>query len=193
MPTYTNASPGSNEILSVSQGLMLGNFQYLQTDIGTDHNFTGNTATAADGYHKVIHFVNQGSDPSVVTNIGQLYTKTVGSTQQLFYESGSGLITQLTGSVAPSIGANGYSVLPGGAIIQWGSTGSISGLTSGTVTFPITFPNSVFSITLGTQRAPTGTGQNISLNNNTPPTTSGFTWTSSSSNYNKFSWMAIGN
>src|SRR5258708_24372502 len=99
MPTYTNATPGTTEILATSEGLMLGNFQYLQTDLSVDHNFTTNTATTADGYHKVIHFVNQGGNPAPVAGVGQLYTVTSGGDQQLAYESGAGVVTQLTGPV----------------------------------------------------------------------------------------------
>lgn len=44
-----------------------------------------------------------------------------------------------------SLSTNGYQYLPSGLIIQWGTHNV--GATSGTITFPITFPNSVYSLT----------------------------------------------
>ena len=46
-----------------------------------------------------------------------------------------------------SLTANGYVTLPGGGIIQWGN-GITDGGGNGTITFPITFPNAAFSITV---------------------------------------------
>lgn len=46
-------------------------------------------------------------------------------------------------------GASGFQRLPGGLIIQWGTTPQTS--TSALVTFPIPFSNSVFSVTLSPQ------------------------------------------
>lgn len=45
-----------------------------------------------------------------------------------------------------SLASSGYQKLPGGLIFQWLTTASISGNTSASVTFPITFPNVVVSI-----------------------------------------------
>ncbi len=54
----------------------------------------------------------------------------------------SGILTaSLTGSLATS----GYTKLPNGLYIQWGSIS----LSDGTVTFPITFPNSLYTVTVG--------------------------------------------
>lgn len=47
-----------------------------------------------------------------------------------------------------SIAASGYQKLPGGLIIQWGSS-SVSATSTKTVTFPITFPSACFSILTG--------------------------------------------
>lgn len=42
---------------------------------------------------------------------------------------------------------NGYSYLPNGLIVQWGTSGSIASDSSTTVTFPISFPNNCFCVT----------------------------------------------
>ncbi|MFM0405215.1 gp53-like domain-containing protein [Paraburkholderia dipogonis] len=49
------------------------------------------------------------------------------------------------GQFAASIGANGYTKLPNGLIIQWGTTAIPSSTQSVTVTLPIAFPNNAFS------------------------------------------------
>lgn len=56
--------------------------------------------------------------------------------------------------------SNGYVVLQNGIIIQWGSanvTSSGSGNSNVIVNFPITFPNAVFSATLGHNQSPDST------------------------------------
>jgi hypothetical protein len=54
--------------------------------------------------------------------------------------------TSGSGGGAQSLTGNGYVTLPGGCIIQWGQ-GTTDGGGNGTITFPITFPNTVFSVT----------------------------------------------
>jgi hypothetical protein len=45
-----------------------------------------------------------------------------------------------------SLAANGYYKLPGGLIVQWTFTGSISGNSSVTWTYPVAFPNNAFAV-----------------------------------------------
>jgi len=56
-----------------------------------------------------------------------------------------------------SLSANGYQKIPTGLIIQWGTSGSVAAGASVNVTLPMTFPNSVLSVT-GT---PIGAGVNL--------------------------------
>lgn len=49
---------------------------------------------------------------------------------------------------ASSLGATGYTYLPNGLIMQWGSATTAGGGAAG-VTFPIAFPNSAFQVSLG--------------------------------------------
>jgi hypothetical protein len=48
---------------------------------------------------------------------------------------------------ANSKSTNGYTYLPNGLIIQWGSTGNISQATNHTITLPIAFPNANLVVT----------------------------------------------
>lgn len=45
-----------------------------------------------------------------------------------------------------SLTSSGFQKLPGGLIIQWGSSGTLAANTSVTLTHPIAFPNNIFSI-----------------------------------------------
>jgi hypothetical protein len=89
-----------------------------------------------------------------------------------------------------SLASSGYQKLPGGLIIQWGySTGSSNAIS---VSFPISFPNSVFSVTCNTANR-TSSGSN-GWNYVYGVSTSGFTMlveTNSTGGYTGY-WMAIG-
>lgn len=157
MSNVLTDDPLASETLAVSQGKMRANNLYYGNTLNVDHqigpaNGTRNDGITAEGYHKVIHFVTNGGNPGPVTGIGQLFTKTVGSDQQIFFESGGGIITQITGPNAPLISGNGYTWLPGGLLMQWGIAPGISSSGSGTtVSFTsigslINFPNNCFLV-----------------------------------------------
>jgi hypothetical protein len=91
---------------------------------------------------------------------------------------------------ASSIGASGYYTLPGGLIIQWG----VAAAGSSSITFPITFPNSVFSILFTKYGTTSGTQTQAALI--TTYSTSGISsFDSAPFNTTKVAlfWMAIGN
>jgi hypothetical protein len=70
-----------------------------------------------------------------------------------------------------SLATPGYMKFPGGLIIQWGRVTPSSG--TGTVTFPITFPNAVFSVVATITNAPTATNSFVVVGTRSI-TTSGF-------------------
>lgn len=94
---------------------------------------------------------------------------------------------------AHSIGANGYVKLSSGVLIQWGTTSSVATNGTAAVSFPITFPNNVFSVTLGggnnsaAAKFMSASVQNGSLS------ASGFTAQNNGGDANAIMWMAIGN
>ncbi len=102
MTAFTNTSPAANEVLSVSQGKMLDNFNYTYLTLGVDHSVTANTGVAQNGYHKVIRYVDQLLAPATIAGTGQLYTKTISGDQQLFYKTGGGTEIQVTAGAGPS-------------------------------------------------------------------------------------------
>jgi hypothetical protein len=139
MAVYTNTEPAAASIIAVSQPLLLGNTQYLKTSINSDHNFTSNTATAGDGWHKLVHLIPQ-VPAGALAGYGRLYAKTDGSgDQQLAYMDNNAVETVLTGDNDPT--TNGY-VRLGLILIQWGRFTMPGAFTDTTtnVIFPIDFP-----------------------------------------------------
>lgn len=64
--------------------------------------------------------------------------------------------TDFTGS-NQQLAANGYQMLAGGLILQWGKAGSLAGAGSVTVTLPISFPNAGLNVQCNRASASTGT------------------------------------
>lgn len=190
---YLNIPDGPNNP-SNDWPLMQTNTNSTAGIIGVDHiGFGQNNG----GYHTIIHMPPQTS-PSVLSGIGQFYSKTttIGAVtdQNLFYTSGQGFVFQLTGNVR---GDNGYQYL-GGTIIQWGKISGLSGSwPSGiqTVTYSgnnLTFSVDTFNVNvtfIGPTSSSTGDICIISKS------TTGFQWEftgSSSSSFDGFYWFAIG-
>jgi hypothetical protein len=201
---YTDTTPGAAEVLANSQPLMLANAKYLESNIGKDHNFTSNTSNTNDGYHKVIHFVNQLMDPFSIASTGQFYTKTLNGNQQLVFMNSAGNVQQLT--TFPStvlttaeFGTNtnyppavtnqngGWTYLPGGLILQYGSMVATGNNT--TIVFPIAFSSGLYSlVTTLSQTSSGGISYGVSTQ-----TTTGFIFTKNSTGTGTFFWQAIGN
>lgn len=99
-------------------------------------------------------------------------------------------VTAASLTSAQSLAANGYATLPGGLIIQWGTFNATQN-GSGTITFPLTFPNAVFSV-VGTPTASSGTNSTFTIADNNLINFS-YNWPSASGGSHLASWMAIGN
>lgn len=202
MASYTDPEPASGaELISVSQPLITGNFTYLKESFGKDHNFTSTSNPSPnnpDGYHTVVHFLNQLVNPPATAGVGKTFTVTVAGDQQLVYESGNGLITQLTGPVQPNA-VGGYTIIPGAAVIQWGTvTAAFAPGATGTVNFPIVFPTAVFVVltsTAFTTATPSNSNPATVAYDTATLSTALFNWKflSASNSYTQFSWIAIGN
>lgn len=200
---YTNNIPNPPNAPSSDVPLLQANTNALSSIVAIDHQGFGATIS---GYHTVIHQSPQSGNPGAIASVGQTYTKTVSGDQQLFYESGGGVVNQLTGPNAASAASNGYTWI-GGILIQWGNTNTVSGgsfasgTANGTVTFSssnIAFPNNCFFVvstayytTAG--GAPSG-ASSVNINQSTLSKTI-FDWTfnSNSSKYKGIYWYAIGN
>ncbi len=197
IPPFNQGYPPDASSLGQTKTTIRNNLDGTFLTLGVDHiNNNGLPGTQPAGYHNVTHWVPQAGDPPTVPGYGQGYSKTVGTPadQQLFWKNGSGVVQQITSNIAPLVAAIGYTSLPGGIIMQWGfinnppSGGPVPG---NRVTFPLVFPNNVFSITLGPVRANT-TNEVLTINS-AGITTTKFNVLTGSNNYSRVYWMAIGN
>jgi hypothetical protein len=123
--TFNPNIPIGTNFLSVDYKNIQQNFAASDAVFGVNHLKFSN-ATAQKGYHTIVNFVNQSGDPAPTTGYGQLYTKTVNADQQLFYETGGGVVKQITPSFPMNAAVNfswngvsvvinsAYNVSPGG-------------------------------------------------------------------------------
>lgn len=167
------------------------NFSQLDISFGSDHiPFSVNPVSPVlTGYHTVIHQGPAPSnvDPNKITGIGQTYVKTVNSDQQLFYISGGGSVSQMTGY---SAAASGYQYL-GGVILQWGFLPKTS---LPPITFPIPFPKAVFSIQITSFQSPSTNKVTVGAQSVSKTGFSLFTAVpSDTGTYTGNYWIAIGN
>lgn len=158
----------------------------LQSMIQADHQFN-NAAAANDGYHKVIHFVNQMSTPVAVAGSGELYTLTKDTTETLYFQEGGGREIQITGP-ATTAGSSPYMTLPGGYILQ-GGVSNISAMTTTAISFGITY-GQVYSVQVTPVRNTGLTNvDNVYLR---AVTTTGFTVANTSNGILSINWTAFG-
>jgi hypothetical protein len=87
-----------------------------------------------------------------------------------------------------SLAADGYQKLPGGLIVQWGVSASVTA-TSQTVTLPITFPNVFASVVAQDQASGTSTVNMRAVN---IINTSSFELWNATSTFIQSHWIAIG-
>jgi hypothetical protein len=142
--------------------------------------------------------VPQTVNPTPVAGIGQIYDKTITSVTSdtaLFFETGNGIVTQMTMNFSPVATDSGRTFLPGGILVQWGGVfGALASGNTADVTFPLAFPNACFRVftSLGYSANPGNSGTVATKDISTTK----FTWrfiSASDLKYNLISWLAIGN
>ncbi len=135
MTLYTNNLPlAADKIRNFPSDVSSKNWPYLTTSMGTDHNFTQDTATAEDGYHKIVHSVKQAgiigdntpAIPTVVT-AAQLYTKTLTYKKQAGNASTREVYMQQPGSRAQALEETALGAAPIRAAVSITSGGQILG------------------------------------------------------------------
>ena len=196
IPTYTPGYPPDGSSLGQTKSTIRNNLDGTFETLGIDHiNNNGQPGSNPAGYHNVIHMVPQGSDPVAITGFGQLYSKTINdviSDTALFWETGTGLIQQLTTNLTPLAANKGYTFLAGGLILQWGTISTTANQSSSvnfTTLGNIAFPNNCFTMTSQLNSSST-TEATLNLYN---LTATGFSYVNTSSNARTYFWWAIGN
>ncbi len=150
MVTYNNAIPKATDFPSNSQSQLLANFAYLvpgtpnSTGLSKDHNMLL-TNSAGDGMHLQTTFATNQTTPGFTSGVSVLYANTANTASQLFYNNGAGNV-QLTAIKAsvPTLATSGCTFLPGGLLLQWGTTGLLA---NGAVTmFPVPFSVAPYNV-----------------------------------------------
>lgn len=204
---YTLDIPATNNNPSTDQPKMLLNTNAIDTLLSVDHiSFNADNG----GFHKKVTLPSTtytlGAPP--VPNFSQmiLFTALTGTplgSVLAYTKDGSSTAYPLMSSVNPSVTssfqASGHTSMLGGVIMQWGTL-SGGGSNTGSISFPIQFPNAVFGITFGMKLKNASNAHSVWItidgSNNPQLSTSGFTWKSDVStftNQDGFYWQALGN
>ena len=211
--SYSLNVPQSGQTLGNTQGPILTNFAVLNTSNNVNHEAFN---SANQGKHKFLQMPEQAGSigqvvpplpPTTAANEGGLYTK-VGTnpaeTNLVFRAESDGFEYQMTHVIAASTATfstntayvanhtGGWTFLPGGLIMQYGRRSSVSGSSSGAITFPIPFPsgNAPFSITATLERT---SGRPVSIDSAVVITSTGFSYRLDSTGSVAIQWIAIGN
>jgi len=137
MATYQETKPLATDKLSSSQADIQQNFQAIKDLIDINHE-TFNSGADPEGKHIKVDFTNSLTHPAVDATDVLLYNfANVRTAQQELYVKRTGaLATEGVPFTAASFTSPGWSYLPSGLLIKWGSgiTNNI-GLT--TITLPV--------------------------------------------------------
>lgn len=188
---YTNSTPQANQQISATQSPILQNFEFLQTGIGTEHNFDAG-GSGSDMYHLQASMPNISGPETLPTDTNGMYYVKDGDS---WFLANDGTKCQLTLGSATS---NGYQWI-GRSLLQWGVLTSVvtgSSANDYTINFPIPFPTSVFSIqtSIGWGSTPGGTASvGVRLINSGAGGKISFKiYVIGSSNLTSVNWMAVG-
>lgn len=211
-------TPLAAQNLSDSQPLIRGNFSSADTTFGLNH-YSFTNLTAQIGKHKFVSLpvlANYAAiSPAPVAGDATVYSKTAGAASQIFAVTDAATdeyqMTRFipasfalfaTNTNYPQIPAKayesgGWTFLPGGLIMQYGSVlpGQSTSQT-GTTKFPISFTSAPFVVmpTAVSRAAGVGTQTRVISIKDTTVTNTQFQWTwdNGTSNYVGFNWIAIG-
>ena len=197
--SFIHCITSGNLVLGPAQTTYIN--QSGQVGIGGTPSYTLDVAGVIRGKSDL--FLTKGGSPIIATTDAYDLRLGTSSTEHLRIQNSNGYVGIGTSSPSAllevngtskfdgvmtlqssSIGQNGYTYLPNGLIRQWGYVAT--GSTSGTTSFPLTFPTNFFSMQLTTVASGAHYG---SL---TATSTSNFSWSLSSAGTG-FYWEAIGN
>lgn len=205
---YNPNIPLPTDFLSDSQGDIKANFGAADTIMGIDH-FQFSDGTSNKGKHKWEHIVEVANyaaiTPAPAASEDVVYAKSATSegasseTNLFMSPDASGNEYQLTRTVTgkfstfgTTVSDKGWTFLPGGLLLQYGFATSNTSSPNGTVTFPVAFTSTPFSIQLNVLE--NSNSRRITHVNTL--TSTGFTCyiqdSSGSSVSNRFYWIAIG-
>lgn len=189
MTVYTANIPQPGDNPSQSQDQILQNFQSLQNALDKNHVTLSDTTNR--GLHKFLQMPEQGSDPSTAVNELAWYCKDVGGIAPRFFmrQENNGTVIQMTG-IDPLIATTGYTFLPGGLLLQWGTTAVSAAPAATNIFFPVAFSANCFNVSI----TPVRNSTNVDVVYLSGKNTTNFTCrNTSSAGITSINWIAIGN
>lgn len=88
---WVQVFPTGSTLISQSVAQIQANWLFIQNNMNVDHYFDDVTN---EGHHRFSQYVNQGADPVLATNGGEIYTKNMGNvviTPQPFYANSTNI------------------------------------------------------------------------------------------------------
>lgn len=139
---YKNNIPQAGDRIASSQNDILDNFIEIDTFVKVDHIELN---SANQGKHNKTTLVAQGADPVTAGNEVALFSKNgTDGNPQLFYRAhGSGVVQEMT---YKNTANPGYTVLPSGIILHYGSATLAVGKVDDTFNLAAALPNAILSI-----------------------------------------------
>lgn len=137
---YNQNIPEASDLISQSQADLKANFQAIQTLLTVNHEIFG---AAGEGKHKHVSFPNQSASPTTTATEVAVFARSssLSSASELCVRRQSdGNVYEFTSSTAA---ANGWTRLPSGILIKWGSSATVGG--AQTISFPVAASVPVFS------------------------------------------------
>ena len=186
--TYNLNIPAANNNPSADQPNMKTNTNSINSIMNVDH-FTFSAGNA--GRHKQVTLTNE-SAPGLTGGNGVLFANLANGNSFPFWQNSAGTFPLFGQN---SVSSSGYTTLPGGVILQWGTNSINSSGSSTPVSFPLAFPNAAFSVTFAAvnNQGNSPSANNIYVKSGTLAPT-GFTASNSSSGGTiAIFWMAVGN
>ena len=201
--TYDPNIPQPSEDPSTSQGEILSNFQVLGADFQVNHVPLGAITNA--GKHNFVELVNQAGVPSATTSEGTIYSKAVTrngiTTSETFYTPDNTgdeyQLTQIITAQKATFSTNpGFTFLPGGLILMWGTIAPSSNVTNAVNFAGLGLPNftSIYQASFTTMRngnSSPGSTFVIFIDNSSLGNT-GFNIINRSTHTYGFYWTALG-
>ena len=98
LTAYSTTTPEDTELAGNGAQEIVGGKSRIKERVELDHNFSDTDSTLdpaeidCDGYHHKVTLKVLASDPTLLTNSGVLYVKTVDSTQGLYFRNSEGIV-----------------------------------------------------------------------------------------------------
>jgi len=192
--TYTANVPVTGNSLGGTRDIIRSNFQQIATVEAINHVAFNELGQGKHKFLQMPEVTASGAGvPTTSADEAGFYAEVGNGVSQLFMRRESnGVVLQLTASDVSNTTAqasSGYSCLPGGLLIEYGSFGSESSSATRTVTFPKPFSVTPYSITI----TPTKAGTVATVDAYVQlPTASGFTIRHGDGHSWDYFWIAIG-